>query len=370
MTLLREWTLHIRKLILLTALLRICFRLSCALAAVPAATSENIVSVPIDLRDPYGNNSVVTLQLKCSELMASNAWEMVRVFCEENRVGYSCDWLMRHVINLRENAPECLSYKNTDVATAEQEIIDNNIEGKLESDSVKFESIGFMGPFATIFRTAGSDKVGQHGFQRFYPRFIDPYRSITGGAMLEIGIDRNFSLKAWLEYLPNAYIYGVDIGFEFEGERHRVFRADQGNEQQMRGVMSMIRHPVFIILDDGSHDPGHQIQCFDYLFRELLVPGGTYIIEDIETSYWRKGAAYGTGTGNDSSSIEETGYGWRNERSAIEVFKALADDINREYLPSDIRAKQDDAMTPFLSLEVSAEYMFIVATRNALRLIL
>jgi len=54
----------------------------------------------------------------------------------------------------------------------------------------------------------------------------------------------------------------------------------------MEDVVSKIKHPVCFINDDGSHVPEHQLFSFDYLFHELLMPGGTYIIEDVETSYW------------------------------------------------------------------------------------
>ena len=43
--------------------------------------------------------------------------------------------------------------------------------------------------------------------------------------------------------------------------------------------------PVFAIIDDGSHIPQHQVSTFDLLFRQVLLPGGTYIVEDIETRY-------------------------------------------------------------------------------------
>lgn len=40
-----------------------------------------------------------------------------------------------------------------------------------------------------------------------------------------------------------------------------------------------------IILDDGSHISEHIITSFTTLFSELK-PGGLYVIEDTQTSYW------------------------------------------------------------------------------------
>ena len=65
-----------------------------------------------------------------------------------------------------------------------------------------------------------------------------------------------------------------------------------------------------------------QVSTFDYLFCHLLLPGGTYIIEDVETSYWTQNGLYGY----------TTRYGYHHERSCVEVFKDLLDDVNGEYL--------------------------------------
>ena len=40
-----------------------------------------------------------------------------------------------------------------------------------------------------------------------------------------------------------------------------------------------------IIIDDGSHIPGHQLTSLACLLPALN-PGGLYVIEGLETSYW------------------------------------------------------------------------------------
>lgn len=150
--------------------------------------------------------------------------------------------------------------------------------------------------FAELGRKHGTDKVTHHGYHRFYPRFIEQYRSLPAGqAMLEIGVDQSHSLNMWLEYYPNAFIYGVDISIGKTGDRFAIFKADQGQLSEMRRIVDRdLQHPLFLIVDDGSHIPEHQVQCFDYLFGSAaLLPGGTYIVEDIETSYWTRGGLYG-----------------------------------------------------------------------------
>ena len=53
----------------------------------------------------------------------------------------------------------------------------------------------------------------------------------------------------------------------------------------------------------------------------MLEEGGIYIIEDIETSYWTKKGLYGY----------STRYGYKHEKSIIELFKDVADGVNSEF---------------------------------------
>lgn len=34
-----------------------------------------------------------------------------------------------------------------------------------------------------------------------------------------------------------------------------------------------VKHKLFLIVDDGSHVPEHQIKSFEYLFNKALQPG-------------------------------------------------------------------------------------------------
>lgn len=82
--------------------------------------------------------------------------------------------------------------------------------------------------------------------------------------MLEIGVDRSHSLHMWLEYYPAAFIYGIDINISSSGERYRIFKADQSQPRVLQRIVeSELKHPLFLILDDGSHIPEHQVTSFD-----------------------------------------------------------------------------------------------------------
>jgi len=205
--------------------------------------------------------------------------------------------------------------------------------------------------FSTIGRRHGTDKVTHHGYHRFYPRFLEQYRSLPPGAgMLEIGIDQSHSLHTWLEYFPSAFIYGVDISVSKEGHRFQIFKADQSKSEEMQKIIEKeVQHPLFLVLDDGSHIPEHQVACFDLIFRsKALLPGGTYIVEDIETSYWTRNGLYGY----------NTRYGYHHERSAMEVFKDVLDDVNMEFLTEQNRRAQEKRV----GCDISAQTRQLIST--------
>lgn len=179
-----------------------------------------------------------------------------------------------------------------------------------------------------------SDKVSTHGYHRFYDPLILPWQQ-DSFKMLEIGVERGSSIRTWLDYFPNAYIYGLDIGptvgVELSGERHTIFIGDQSNQPFLQSCLNSIGEKLRIIIDDGSHVPHHQLTTFNLLFKHGLEPGGLYILEDIETSYWKQGPIYGYNF--------EAGY--RHPQSIIECFKSLVDNVNRPFLSPENQQKHD-----------------------------
>ena len=182
--------------------------------------------------------------------------------------------------------------------------------------------------FEELGRIYGTDKVHHHGYQRFYPRYLESLRDTATG-VLEIGVDYHRSLLLWKEYFSSAHVYGIDINEKSSTDsRITVLKADQSKLADLETLCPKISHAIQLILDDGSHIPEHQLLSFNYLFDKLLEPGGVYIVEDVETSYWSRGGLYGY----------ETRYGYRHHNSFIEKVKPIVDTINREFLlPSAIR---------------------------------
>lgn len=189
----------------------------------------------------------------------------------------------------------------------------NNLEIDRNSDS--FYSIGIL---------SKTDKIYQHGYHFIYSNYLEKYRNKENMSMIEIGIESKYSLNLWLNYFPNAFIYGMDIHFNDKDVKYEIYKGDQSKKEDLKIFSEKINKPVFFIIDDGSHISEHQILTFDILFEKLL-PGGTYIIEDIETSYWTKSYIY----------QYTTNYGYKNNKSVIEFFKLLVDDINSEFLTNE-----------------------------------
>jgi hypothetical protein len=167
-----------------------------------------------------------------------------------------------------------------------------------------------------------TDKVTHHGYHRFYDYFLIPIKNHKMN-ILEVGVDDLRSLKMWLDFFPNANIYGVDINKkDFTYSRGSIFKADQSKKKDLEKVVKKTGKCKFII-DDGSHVPQHQLLTFNYLFNECLEFGGIYIIEDIETSYWKHSTLYDYPI--------DAGY-LDNNFNIVQIFKNIVDIVNREFL--------------------------------------
>jgi hypothetical protein len=165
-----------------------------------------------------------------------------------------------------------------------------------------------------------TDKITHHKYHEIFPMFIEQFTE-KNGSIIEIGLEREASLKMWLHYFKNMHIYGLDIKLEKTGERFTIFKGDQSSENDLDNFTKIIKKPVYFINDDGSHIPEHQLLTFNKLFP-ILEENGVYIIEDIETSYWTKNGLYGY----------KTNYGYKHPKSIVELFKNVIDCVNNEFM--------------------------------------
>jgi hypothetical protein len=169
--------------------------------------------------------------------------------------------------------------------------------------------------FKELSELYGTDKVTYHGYHFFYPKFLESLRNDEFN-MLEIGWGSGSSVKVWNDYFPKSNIFVMDIDIEYVDGRQKVIKGDQSKQEDLIRIKEEIKSAKFII-DDGSHNPIHQFNTFTYLFKNLLEPGGIYIIEDIELSYW-----------NPESSLYGYESGYFN---LVNGFKSFQEMINSEF---------------------------------------
>lgn len=141
------------------------------------------------------------------------------------------------------------------------------------------------------------DKVSRHKYHEIYPKIFEKYKNETIN-LFEIGVDEGKSLKVWKEYYPNCNVFGLDIQNEIVNENVTIYKGDQSNIDDLKSIIDKTPK-CDIIIDDGSHIAEHQLKTFNFLFENLLKDGGTYIIEDVECSYWNPShMIYGYETGH------------------------------------------------------------------------
>lgn len=163
-------------------------------------------------------------------------------------------------------------------------------------------------------------------YQTVYPQLMERYRTKVF-RMVEIGLDSGAGSLLWQEYFPCAEIYGIekkDAAVHTTGaESIHTAQGDQEDTQFLQDFVQQTGGGFSLIIDDGGHTPEQQLNSYKILFAQALLPGGTYIIEDIETSYWQKGSEiYG----------KPISVGGINERDVvINKFREAVHVVNRKF---------------------------------------
>eukprot|EP00439_Symbiodinium_sp_Y106_P056752 s2072_g7.t7 len=163
-------------------------------------------------------------------------------------------------------------------------------------------------PLSQLMLEAGSDKA-QNGYCPIYEVLLQPLKvqrllevglgtqnpdSLSSMAGLGPGFRPGGSLRAWRDYLPQAFIYGLDVMPDamVRGEaRVRTALADSANEGHVASVMKSwgfasapgpgTPRGVFdVVVDDGLHSPEAQIATLGSLWP-WLKRGGIFVVEDI-----------------------------------------------------------------------------------------
>lgn len=140
----------------------------------------------------------------------------------------------------------------------------------------------------------GEDKLSRYYLEAYEKHF--GHRREEKLRLLEIGVQSGGSLRVWADYFPNAEIVGVDINENCM--RHQRWMPERvkikiGDQSSMAFLATLGLYDI--IIDDGSHMMAHQKFTLTAMWHSLN-GGGTYIIEDLETSYWPQfGGGYKTG---------------------------------------------------------------------------
>lgn len=160
-----------------------------------------------------------------------------------------------------------------------------------------------------------------HGYAVIYEKYLEPLRQ-TKQTLLELGVggyefpDRGGeSLRMWTEYAPQWFITAIDKhrkDFTIPGVN--ILQYSQDDVEALTKICNDLQPSI--IIDDASHINPLTIKSFEILWP-LLAPGGLYIIEDTEASYWgiaSDGTDYGGGDGG-----------------IVEYMKDCADKVNTPY---------------------------------------
>lgn len=92
------------------------------------------------------------------------------------------------------------------------------------------------------------------------------------------------SLRTQYDYLPNAEIYGIDLGVfkDVDNDRIKTFVCNQESKEQLATLIRQTGSNFHIIIDDGCHTmKQHQISI-SVLFKHLKT-GGVYGILNLHT---------------------------------------------------------------------------------------
>jgi hypothetical protein len=205
----------------------------------------------------------------------------------------------------------------------------------------------------TLAALAGTDKYGQHSYTPVYEEIARPLRR-RPVTLLEVGVggysrwSGGESLLMWEAYFPRGRIYGIDLVDKTALSRGRikVFQCSQVDRERLTALAREIG-PFDLVIDDGSHMNAHQVETFGILWP-FVKDGGTYVVEDVQTSYW---PSFGGGV------LDSPAY----QRSCMSFFKGLSDSVN---LAEFLARPAADARLDHTIASIAFHHNLIVLTKD------
>jgi len=139
-----------------------------------------------------------------------------------------------------------------------------------------------------LFNKFGCDKAKKHHYHLIYQDRLASFKDKQFN-LLEVGIFRGESIKAWLEYFPQAQIYGIDIFTRVKVEDIDVLQdprvhwlktdsTQAGVQFQMSSKWKDVQFDV--VIDDGLHTPRANADTLKNIWPRVA-DRGQYFIEDV-----------------------------------------------------------------------------------------
>ena len=146
------------------------------------------------------------------------------------------------------------------------------------------------------------------GYLKHYENRFDTIRYDVK-KVLEIGVETGCSHRMWLEYFPNATIYGFDIFNEEDRSgycdifrekmkdnpyliRSVLFKGNQQDVNDLNRFVTLHGKDFDLIIDDGGHTM-RQMQTTLTVLLDAVKSGGQYVIEDLHTCSGQWKSLYG-----------------------------------------------------------------------------
>jgi cephalosporin hydroxylase len=144
--------------------------------------------------------------------------------------------------------------------------------------------------YASHNNYTGTDKNTLHSYGDLYEDLFTPIRH-SSRSILEIGVFSGASLCVWADYFANATVVGLDITlanvcYGKKTPRINMFCMDGTKDNSVALLQDKLGTSSLgfdMILDDGSHQPQHQIDALR-IWAPYLNRGGIFVIEDINES--------------------------------------------------------------------------------------
>jgi hypothetical protein len=141
---------------------------------------------------------------------------------------------------------------------------------------------------ANLFNKYNCDKASKHQYHTVYGPELEHLRNEPIN-ILEVGVFKGASTRAWLDYFPNATIYGLDIFTRVDPKnipvlddpRVKWIRGDSTSLDIILKIRTEWPQVCFdVIIDDGLHTPRANANTLNNLIG-LMKADGKYFIEDV-----------------------------------------------------------------------------------------